>query len=370
MSRRTSVCLTSAWWLAMLVLLPQPACARQSQDAATQRERIEALVETGRYEDAAGAVRAALDGAADAEMANTLGEVLELQGELTEAEQAFRRAIEAGASDSLSARLNLAVLRWNRGERAEAMQEFDRFIDIYNRSDRLSADELIAVGTAVRYLGAEDPQLFKDALKAYDEAIAQDPDNVEARIRLGELFLDKYNSPDAQATFREVLQIDPRNPRALLGMARAKYFDGSAESLDLTRQALEINPNLVPARVFSRPPASRPRGVRHGHERSGARPCRQSRVSRGAIDAGGDPLPARRPRRVGRGAGAGAGAEPVLLRALHDGRGAGRATPPLCRSGRARGAGSRSRPAGLEGVERDRAEPPPRRRCGSRAREP
>lgn len=250
MTRRLSLWVGTAWWLGMLVLLPQPACARQDQDPRAQRERIEALVRTGQYEEAERAARQAIAGGDGAELENTLGEVLELQGELQEAGQAYRRAVAAGASDSLTARLNLATLAWNRGERADATREFNRFIDIYNRSVRLSADQLIAVGTAVRYLGAGDPQLFKDALKAYDEAIAQEPENVRAHLEIGELFFDKYNSPDAQAAFAEVIEIDPQHPRALLGLAKAKGFEGAAESLDLARRALEINPNLVPARIF------------------------------------------------------------------------------------------------------------------------
>lgn len=64
------------------------------------------------------------------------------------------------------------------------------------------------------------------------------------------LFLEKYNSPDANASFQEVLKGNPNHPEALLGLARVKEFDGSPEALELTRKALELNPKLVPARAF------------------------------------------------------------------------------------------------------------------------
>ena len=51
---------------------------------------------------------------------------------------------------------------------------------------------------AVRHLGRRDPQLFKDALKAYDEALAEDSLDVDAQVALGELFLEKYNSGEAK----------------------------------------------------------------------------------------------------------------------------------------------------------------------------
>ena len=79
--------------------------------------------------------------------------------------------------------------------------------------------ELLAVARACRYLGADDPQLFKDALRAYDAAIAADSGNVDARVELGEMFLEKYNGPDARQMFAGVLRQNPFQPRALLGMA-------------------------------------------------------------------------------------------------------------------------------------------------------
>ena len=117
------------------------------------------------------------------------------------------RAVADHAPDSLTASLNLAVLHYDRGERGRAMKEFDRFIDIYNAvgGANLTSDELVDVATAVEYLGANDPQLFKDALKAFDRALTADPANANAKDKLGELFLRKYNFADAQASFDEVL---------------------------------------------------------------------------------------------------------------------------------------------------------------------
>jgi cellulose synthase operon protein C len=219
----------------------QEAVARAPGDERARRALVGALLETGRYEEAA---------AAAGELAALRGEALLAHGRTAEAEAAFREAAERPGPDRRGAELSLAVALYSRGEREEAMRRFDRFIDLYNQSSSLSAAELTAVGTAVRYLGAGDPQLFRDALKAFDEAIAADPADPEPRLRLGELFLEKYNGPDARASFREVLEANPAHPRALLGLARALAFDGErAEALALVRRSLEVNPNLVPARV-------------------------------------------------------------------------------------------------------------------------
>ncbi len=273
---------------ALAAAIAQPACARQpagdpieawrtgdydaaitglrraagaaDADARTLIGHVRILMEVGRYADAERAAREAAGRGPQlaVAVANTLGEVLYAQGKVTEAEAAYRQAIDGRAPDALPARLNLAVLQYERGDVADAMRGFDAFIDFYNGAERLSIDDLTAVATAVQYLGVADPQLFKDALRAYDEAIAAaaaEPGLLpstanEPRIRLGEMFLAKYNSPDAQETFAEVLATNPRHPRALLGRAEAKYFDGTPEALELVRRALEVNPNLVAARVF------------------------------------------------------------------------------------------------------------------------
>src|SRR6185437_13416890 len=124
-----------------------------------------------------------------------LGETLLLRRKRLEAESAFVHATEAHAPDSLTAAVDLAELHFDRGEHDRAYKEFDRFIDVYNTTlgASLTSAELVDVATAVEYLGANDPQLFNDALKAFERALSVEPGNSDARVKLGELFLRKYN---------------------------------------------------------------------------------------------------------------------------------------------------------------------------------
>ncbi|MGD8867372.1 MAG: tetratricopeptide repeat protein, partial [Gemmatimonadales bacterium] len=222
-----------------------------SSTARAARGLVQALLEVGRYGDAE---KVGLEyneaNPASPELFNALGEALQRQGKLDEAADAFVRAIADGATDALTARLNRAVLFYDRGATGDAFSEFDRFIDVYNRGRGLSSEDLTAVATAVRYLGAENPEFYKDALRAYDEAIEADPGNPEPRLRVAELFLEKYQSGEAAAAFGDVLAVNPNSPRALLGMARRARFDGSPEAMQLARRSLEVNPNLVEARAF------------------------------------------------------------------------------------------------------------------------
>ena len=208
-----------------------------------------ALSEIGRYEDAIAAGRLAPE-ALLVVLANSVGESLYHVGRVDEARQQFELSWRSGARDRHTARLNRAILEWTYGDREEALAEFDSFIDLYNDAATLSSKDLTAVATAVRYLGINDPQLFKDALRAYDEAIAADYTDLAPRVLLGELFLEKLDGTEADASLKAALDRNPRHPRALLATARAMEFNGTIGVMDQVKAALEINPNLVAGRIF------------------------------------------------------------------------------------------------------------------------
>ena len=213
-----------------------------------RRDLIRALLSTGEYDASELLAREA---PAPGAFANTLGEILVIQGKLEEAATAFQESIDANARDALTAEVNLAELLFSRGEIDEAMTRFDRFIDIYNASNgRLTATELVAVGRAVRYLGRTNPDLFQDALRAFDEAATIAPTWHEPRVRAGELFLETYSSTDAQSEFEKVLGVNPRHPGALLGLAKALEFDGTSDAGKVLGQLLEINSNHLEARAL------------------------------------------------------------------------------------------------------------------------
>jgi tetratricopeptide (TPR) repeat protein len=276
-----------------MVLLPlavQPGCARAQEDGrealrtgryddalaalraeadagstAARRLLVRALLETGGYAEAE---RVALNGAPQppAWMAALYGEALLAQGRSAEARRAFEAALRAadtpqraGApaadaasppADTLRALLGLALLDWREGRRDAAFAAFDRFIDVYNAGAARSSDELAAVGVAVSHLGRRDPQLFHDANRAFGEAVARDPANHSARVLRGLLFLEKYNTSDAGALFREVLEQNPGHPGALLGMARVRMIEGAGDPGEMIGRALATNPALVEAHLL------------------------------------------------------------------------------------------------------------------------
>lgn len=233
------------------IALARQALARDSVQVDAARVLVRALGDVGRHADAtevADTFRRASAGAPALDV--LLGDALRVRGQFAAARAAYERAQRG--PDSLTARLQLAVLQLEAGATDDAMRGFDRFIDVYNVARRsLSAAELRAVAVASRYLGRRDPQLYKDALKAYDEAIARDSTDLDTRVELGALFLEKFNGTDARAMLEGVLAVNPRHPRALVGMARVAQFEGGADASALVRQALAVNPNDAEARALS-----------------------------------------------------------------------------------------------------------------------
>jgi tetratricopeptide (TPR) repeat protein len=216
---------------------------REGGSAEAARGLAQVLHTVGRYADAEQVAGSRWG------LSNLVGEARLARGDLAGAAAAFARALTRREPDSLRAKLNLALMQWERGEQDSALRELDRFIDVYNARSSLTSDELVTVAEAVWRLGRRDPQLFKDALRAFDRAIAQDSTNLDAQVRLGLLFLEKYNGPDARATLDRVLRTNPNHPAGLVGLARALRFEGAGDAAAQLERALAVNPSFVPARV-------------------------------------------------------------------------------------------------------------------------
>ncbi|MEO8501777.1 MAG: tetratricopeptide repeat protein [Vicinamibacteria bacterium] len=211
---------------------------------------VSAYQETGAYPEAEDTVRAFIGGHSKVGDAwNLLGDVLVTRRRRAEAEHAYAKAVEARGTDNLSAEASLAALLYDRGLRAEGRVRFERLVAAYNAGRATTARDLIAVGRACRYLGHSSPDAFKDALKAFDEAAALDQSH-EARLRTGDLFLEKFNGTEARSTFESILSENPNQPEALLGLARARDFDGERGVPDLLDAALKTNSNFVKARAY------------------------------------------------------------------------------------------------------------------------
>lgn len=214
-------------------------------------EKINTLQQAGDLQKAIDLNRAQLaQDKNNALLLNSLGELQFEIGNLNVAEKQFQQVIQLSGSNKLTAKLNLAKVYLQRGKLRSAESLLLEIRNDYQALEALSSQDLYAIANATRYLGKSDPQLFKEAVRILDEASHKDPSNLDARITLGELLLEKYNNEEALEVFAEVLKQSDKQPRALLGLARSQHFDYSSSAMLTVQRALEINPNFVSARVF------------------------------------------------------------------------------------------------------------------------
>ena len=136
-----------------------------------------------------------------------------------------------------------------RGDRREATRLASIIVSEYARTgSRISAEHVIA-GRAYVLLSSGDASAARAALAAFD-AGAADSSNLDATRRTGNLFLEKYNAPDARLSYESVLKRAPDDAEALLGLAQVEEFEGKPTALATARRALAANPRLVGALAF------------------------------------------------------------------------------------------------------------------------
>jgi len=174
-----------------------------------------------------------------------MAEAMALRGRLVEADRHFAEVAAAGGPNAALAAARRAEVTARRGDRKEALRQADRLATTLERRPDLMPADWLALGLAYQLLGSEQPAQFRDALTAFDRAIAADSTLLEAQLRLGDLFLDKYNVPDARRSYQQVLTRDPDNPRAQLGLALAGQLDGSPGSGAMFEGAVRSGPGLA-----------------------------------------------------------------------------------------------------------------------------
>jgi len=155
------------------------------------------------------------------------------------------------------------------GQKARAAGYLEAAIQRYNNGLVFASEDVAMVALASWQLDR-----FHEANSLFNEAVRANPNNLEAHVLWGDLFLEKYNAADAEQSYRDALEVNSRYIPALVGLARAvgdqrslqramalnpksvaalqTYATGMMrsnqkdEALSVLQQALEINPESLP----------------------------------------------------------------------------------------------------------------------------
>lgn len=148
-----------------------------------------------------------------------------------------------------AAQIEQAETAARRGDHRAATRAASAIVAEYSSSGARNSAEHVIAGRAYVLLSSGDASAARAALAAFD-AGAKDASNVEATRRAGDLFLQKYNAPDARLSYESALTRSPNDAPSIFGLAQVEEFEGKPTALATARRALSVNPKLADALVF------------------------------------------------------------------------------------------------------------------------
>jgi tetratricopeptide (TPR) repeat protein len=81
------------------------------------------------------------------------------------------------------------------------------------------------------------------AVESYEGALRLDPRDVETVIHLGNLYVGLKRYPEAETKFRAALELEPKSPQALLGLAQTLDAQKKPEAAAAYRDYAAVQPN-------------------------------------------------------------------------------------------------------------------------------
>src|SRR5437667_12673498 len=125
---------------------------------------------------------------------------------------------------AVAAKYDKAALPTDTGKREEAEAIYKKLIENFQNGTIRNPNDLLWVARAL--WATEYYHDANDLLKIVTQG---NPRNAEAFVVWGDLLAEKYNEPEAIASYQDAMNIDPNVPKALVGMASA-FADSEPEN--------------------------------------------------------------------------------------------------------------------------------------------
>ena len=153
---------------------------------------------------------------------------------------AHMNAILTNANVGVAAQYEKAALLADTGKREEAEAIYKKLIENFQNGTIRNPNDLLWVARALW-----TTEYYHDANDLLKIITQGNPRNAEAFVAWGDLLAEKYNEPEAIASYQDALKIDPNMPEALVGMASA-FADSEPEKASAAlERAMKTNPNLI-----------------------------------------------------------------------------------------------------------------------------
>jgi tetratricopeptide (TPR) repeat protein len=148
-------------------------------------------------------------------------------------------AILNAANVSVAAQFHKGKVLDETGKRREAEAIYTKLTENYLNSAAPAQSDLLWVASAMWAR-----ELFHDANEVFKIVTKANPRNAEAFVAWGDLLAEKYNEPEAIASYQDALKIDPNMPEAHLGMARTLVLTQPERAGAALEKAMTANPNF------------------------------------------------------------------------------------------------------------------------------
>jgi tetratricopeptide (TPR) repeat protein len=174
-----------------------------------------------------------------AEAHYNLGTLAAMQGAYEEAADCFRRAVDVDPGNAV-AHYNLGLARQHQGRPAEAEPH-------YRHALRLSPRHAPAHNQLGMVL--QEQRRFAEAEACYGRALECAPDYVDAEHNLSGLLLDQSRFDEAEERARRVLRVKPDFAAAQYNLGVALAGELKDESIAVFRRVIELEPANVDAHL-------------------------------------------------------------------------------------------------------------------------
>jgi predicted O-linked N-acetylglucosamine transferase (SPINDLY family) len=176
-----------------------------------------------------------------------LGNLLRDMGHIDAAIAAYRQSIALRQNIRQSYH-NLACVLRDAGRADEAAAALEQKILVDDAREKKVAAP--ARGLHFYDLGntLKDQKRFTEAIVAYRQAIAMDPDLAEAHCNLGNALLEENQTDSSIAAYRQAIGLNPNLPQTFFNLGKALYDQGQLDdAIAAARQAIALRPNYFAA---------------------------------------------------------------------------------------------------------------------------
>ena len=174
-----------------------------------------------------------------------VAQVLTEEGDYSGALESFEAAIALSPND-VYARLEYGRLLMRLGRAREAVAQATVAREVAPHLD----DVLLFYSESHMRLAQEDPAALEKARQALEEIRARQPDNIEAMVTLGQIYLGESRPEEAAAVFRDLLSRRSGNRMVFSLLIDSLMRAGRPEQAEQAMQeALDVDPGFARARL-------------------------------------------------------------------------------------------------------------------------